>query len=983
MDYQPPNNGSPATEQRITSQRAPSIMVTGADDKTDKTARLREEVRLLGDLLGRVISAAEGARLFDVEERVRALAKRLRALPGADPRPDDVDSVEAGETIGEAIGERAELRDLLAGLSAYDEGVLARAFSAYFGLVNIAEQQHRVRRRRAYAGEEPPRPQPFSLATTVAELVARGLGAAEVAATLETMRVDLVLTAHPTEATRASILTKHRAIASLLGRLEREQLAPDERRELVDDIHRHILLLWRTDEARSRPIDVIAEVKGALYYVDTVLLDVLPAVHQALEDELRRGYPGRAWRVPPILRLGSWIGGDADGNPHVTGEVLIETLRLQQGLALTRYRDDVRALATMFSQSARLHGVPDALLRSIAADEEAMPDYAAALGDQNRDEPYRRKLSFVWQKLALALDRVDGTPRPPSPDHAAAYRRAEDLLADLRAVAAALGAPPDDALLRGPLGALIRRVELFKLHLLPLDLRLHRDDVHAALAVCLAAHGIGDTPWQELAGPERAASLDRLLEDDPAGLPDLLALSPRLSGPDNALQAIGLLRAARLARRTVAPEAIRLLVVSMSASVEDVLAAHLLARALDPLPLPVAPLCETIDDLRRSADLLDALLGHPAYRAALAAQGDVQTVMLGYSDSAKDGGIVTSSWELYRAQQRLGAVAARHGVRLELFHGRGGAVGRGGGPSHEAILAGPPGSVGGRIRITEQGEVINQKYGLPPIARRNLETTLSAVLLATLRGEDTGDPARVEDEERWALLMDQISREAYQGYRALVDDPDLLPYFEEATPVAWIGRLNIGSRPPARRATRRLADLRAIPWVFAWMQSRHVIPGWYPIGRALCAVGGAGVGEGGGWEQLARMYREWPPFRTLLDNIQMAMAKADMGIAAEYAGLVEDRAAGARIYGLIRDEFARAEEAVLRVTGHARLLDGAPLLRGAIDRRNPYVDPLSYVQVRALRALRRPDLPPDERAAREHILALTVRGIAAGVRNTG
>ncbi len=955
-------------------------MVSGADDKNDKTTRLREEVRLLGDLLGRVICAAEGERLFDVEERVRALAKQLRALPRVTSRPGDA---HAKDTEGTAeIEGTAEMRALLGELSAYDEEALARAFSAYFGLVNIAEQQHRVRRRRAYASEQPPRPQPFSLAATVGALAARGLGAAEVAATLDTMRVDLVLTAHPTEATRASILTKHRAIAALLQRLERERLAPDENQELVDDIYRHILLLWRTDEARTRPIDVIGEVKGALYYVGAVLLDVLPAVHQTLEDELRRGYPDREWRVPPLLRLGSWIGGDADGNPYVTGEVLTETLRLQQGLALARYRDEVRALATLFSQSARLHEVPDALRRSIAADEEAMPDYTAALGDQNRDEPYRRKLSFVWQKLSLALDRVDGTPRPPSPDHAAAYRRAGDLLADLRAIAATLAAPPDDALLRGPLGTLIRQVELFGLNLLPLDLRLHRDDVHAAFAATLAAQGLGDAPWQEMTGPERGALLDRLMDNPP----DLLAPSPRLSVPDNAAQALGLLRAARTARRTVGSEAIRMLIVSMSTSVEDVLAAHLLAYTLG--PLPVAPLCETIDDLRRAADLLDTLLGHPAYRRALAAQGDVQTVMLGYSDSAKDGGVVTSSWELYRAQQRLVVVAARHGVRLELFHGRGGAVGRGGGPSHEAILSGPPGSVAGRIRITEQGEVINQKYGLPAIARRNLETTLSAVLLATLRGEDTGGAAREKDEEGWALLMDHVSGEAYRGYRALVEDPDLLSYFEQATPVAWIGRLNIGSRPASRRATRRLEDLRAIPWVFAWMQSRHVIPGWYPIGRALHAVGDNTDGGGGdsandGWENLARMYREWPPFRTLLDNIQMAMAKADMAIAAEYAGLVEDQAAGARMYALIRDEFARSEAAVLRVTGYARLLDGAPLLRDTIDRRNPYVDPLSYVQVRALRALRRPDLPPDERAAREHILALTVRGIAAGVRNTG
>jgi phosphoenolpyruvate carboxylase len=913
----------------------------------DKTAPLREDVHLLGDLLGRVITAAEGPALFALEERVRACAKRLRAT--------------------DAPELRAELRALLDGLPPGEERMLVRAFSTYFGLVNLAEQQHRVRRRRAYAFERRPQAQPFSLAATLQQLAAADVPAGAIAAALDGMCIELVLTAHPTEATRASILTKHRAIATELERLDRERLTPDERQEIVDDLYRQILLLWRTDEARARPLSVIDEVKGALYYVESVLLDALPAVHQALDDELRRWYPQRAWHVPPLVRMASWIGGDADGNPGVTGEVLAEALRLQQVLAVSRYRDEVRALATAFSQSARLLAPPETLLRSIAADEEAMPDYTATIGEQNRAEPYRRKLSFIWQKLSLALDRLTRVPRPPSPDHAAAYRRASDLLADLHAVAAGL----DEPLVRGPFGTLLRQVELFGLHLLPLDLRLHRDDVHAALGTLLAAHDLAERPWSEATPRERTTLLDRLL----ASPPDLLAASGRIPASDGAAQALGLLRAAREARRRVAPEAIRLLIVSMSSSVEDVLAAHLLARSLG--PLPVAPLCETIEDLRHAHELLDGLLAHPAYRAALAAHGNVQTVMLGYSDSAKDGGGVTSTWELYRVQSRLVDVAARHGVRLELFHGRGGAVGRGGGPSHEAVLASPLGSVNGRIRITEQGEVINQKYGLPAIARRNLETTVSAVLLATLRDHHVVPHG---DEGAWAGVMDRIAEAAYRGYRALVDDPGLLPYFEQATPIDWIGRLNIGSRPVARRATRRLEDLRAIPWVFAWMQSRHVVPGWYPIGQALAAVGDA---ADGGWDLLACMYRQWPPFHTLVDNVQMAMAKADMSIAADYAGLVGDRAVRERIYGLIRDEFVRSEAAILRLTGRRRLLDTAPPLRDSIDRRNPYVDPLSYIQVHQLRQLRRQNLPSEERTARAHILALTVRGIAAGVRNTG
>ncbi len=928
--------------------------MSAGDD--DTAAGLRDDVRLLGDVLGRVISAAEDPALFALEERVRALAKRLRR--------DDAPVL------------RDELRALLDSLTPDQGRVLVRAFSTYFGLVNVAEQEERVRRRRAYAREEPPRLQPFSLAATLHELTRQGVPADGVAAALDTMSIELVLTAHPTEATRASILTKQRGIAAILDRLERERLGPEERREILDDLYRHVLLLWETDEARAHGVDVADEVKGALYFVESVLLDAVPAAHQSLQDELTRAYPGRVWTVPPLLRMASWIGGDADGNPHVTGPVLLETLRLQQGLVLARYREEVRALSRLFSQSARLRTPPAGLLDAIAADEEAMPDYAALIGERNRDEPYRRKLSFMWQKLALALDRVHGVPRPPSPDHAAAYRRADDLLADLRALGDGLSSPPDDALLGGPFDHLVRQVELFGLHLLPLDLRLHRDDVHAAFGALLAARGLAETSWADLPPGERAATLDRLLAEPP----DLLGARTRIPSTNAASQAIGLLRAAREARRVVGPAAIRLLIVSMTTSVEDVLVAHLLVRELG--PLPVAPLCETIEDLRRAPALLDALLSHGAYRAVVAARGDVQTVMLGYSDSAKDGGVVTSTWALYRAQEGLAAVAARHGVRLELFHGRGGAVGRGGGPSHAAILSGPPGSVDGRIRITEQGEVINQKYGLPAIARRNLETTLSAVLTATLRDRGVVPRASETSEARWSGVMDRVSEAAYAGYRALIDDPDLLPYFEGATPIAWIGRLNIGSRPAARRATRRLEDLRAIPWVFSWMQSRHVLPGWYPIGQALCAAGEA---DGDGWEVLAEMYRAWPPFRTLIDNVQMAMAKADMPIAAEYAALVEDAAVGARVYGLIRDEFARAERAILQLTGRARLLDTSPRLRDSIDLRNPYVDPLSLIQVRALRALRRPApaLSADERASWEHILALTVRGLAAGLRNTG
>lgn len=901
-------------------------------------APLRRDIRLLGDLLGRVIIQEAGAAVFGREEELRALCKAMRA--GGGPEVE------------------ARVLEIVRSIGTDEAEPLIRAFTIYFQLVNVCEQHHRTRRRRAYQADPQAPPQRESLEETLTGLQRAGATAEEIQQIILTLSIEIVLTAHPTEPAREAALQKHIEIARCLDALDRTTMTPEERAETHRRLHQLVLLLWQTEEIRSRPPEVLDEVKNGLFYVEHVLLDQLPALYQRGERLLARLYPGHTFTVPAFLRFASWIGGDADGNPGVTAEVTRQTLMLQKRTALRHYRAAVFGLANEFSQSSRLVQIAECLARSLADDEALMPDITAAVGERSAGEPYRRKFTHIWHRLSFTLDKLEGKPA------AAPYACSADLLTDLRAVEDSLRATGKGVLVEGALRTLILQVDAFGFRLMALDLRQHSDKLEAALASRLAP--VLQADYRTLDEEARLALLRHALEE---GLPE----SPPAgvwSDDDEVGRSLALIT---WAEEHIEPGAIGSYIVSMTHRISHILGALALCGSTP--GLQIVPLFETIDDLRRAPELLRALLAEPLYRRHVRSCGDRQRLMLGYSDSSKDGGYLTSSWELYKAQEALRCVGEDTGVAIEIFHGRGGTVGRGGGPAYRAILAQPPGTVRGRLRLTEQGEVINLKYGLPAIALRTVDTLAAA----TLRASADDDRADWHVPDRWSAALDTMSDVAQRAYRSLVEDPDFGQYLHEATPLDLIGRLNIGSRPARRTAGTSLADLRAIPWVFAWMQSRHTLPGWYGLGsgiEALC------TGDPHALALLGELYAGWPFFSSLIDNAMMAMAKADIHIAAHYAGLVQNQAIGQRIFRRIAAEYRLTERHILALTGLPALLRNTPVLRASIDRRNPYVDPLSFLQIELLRRLRsRAGTEEEPHIAR--LVQLTISGIAAGLRNTG
>ncbi|HET7043950.1 MAG TPA: phosphoenolpyruvate carboxylase [Gaiellaceae bacterium] len=812
---------------------------------TRPEAALRGNVRLLGELLGRVIVEQEGAEVLELEERVRALARAGRGGDAA------------------ASGELAEL---VAGLDLGRQAVVLRAFSMYFQLANIAEQHHRLRRRRAYEHEgRVPRE---SLADALARLERAGVEPDALAAAARRLSVELVLTAHPTEAMRRGTLRAHRRLAALLHELDDPELPPSAGARVARDLAEEITILWQTDEVRSRRPRVADEIRNGHWFVEVSLWEAAPR----LLAELREVVPD----APPALRFGSWIGGDLDGNPHTGPETLETALEQARALARELLRAEVRELARSWGMSSALAG----------ADEEV-----GAVGDvppgQNEAEPYRRRLTSIYERLGQD-----------------AFASADELLAELDLVDASLRRHRGARIADGGLAALRRRVEIFGLHLAKVDLRGH-------------ARGVRERE-------------PRLLET--------LAAAARLQ-----------------ARHGTA--ALDTLIVSMTSSADDLAAAEELAREAG-LEVQVVPLFETIDDLRRSAEVVAADLDRRPRRQL--------EVMVGYSDSGKDGGYLTASWAIYRAQERLAALAAERGVELTVFHGRGGSTGRGGGPTWAAILAQPPHATAGRLKVTEQGETISFKYGLSGLAYRNLEAALSATLLSAFPHLAPEPPPGARE------LLDALSADAHRAYRALVWEDSAFPrFFRSFTPLDELALLEIGSRPvsrPEAAGSAELEALRAIPWVFAWTQNRCLLPAWYGVGSALA---GAETGE------LRRLYREWPFFGALVDNLEMTLAKTSLPIARSYLGLVPDAAGAARIFAAIEAEHERTVAAVLETTESRALLDRHPQLQRSVELRNPYVDPMNALQVELLRRHRAGD-----EAARRPLLR-SIAAIAAALRNTG
>ncbi len=893
-----------------------------------KDLPLKADVGALGRLLGEVLREQGGELVYSPVEQARQLARRRRD--------------------GEAGAEEALTR-LLSGLEPDLAEEVVRAFSQYFSLVNLAERIHRVRRRRDYL-KSGAAAQPGSLVAVLAGLAERGVPFATVREALRDLAVEPVFTAHPTEATRRTLLLAEQRMArALIERLDAERLLPLEEVAALGRVREDLTVAWQTEEHPSVRPSVGEEVEHVTFYLVDVVYRIVPAIQSELERAVRAAY-GEAYTAPsPVVRFASWVGGDMDGNPNVGAETIATTLHRHRQLIVERYRAEVEDLFRRLSQSTARVAVTPALSARLEEYRQRFPERQQRLPARWVDMAYR---AFLFQ--------VDGRLEASLRDGPEAYAGPAELLSDLRLLEASLLAGRGKNAGARRVQRLLRRVETFGFHLAALDVR-QDSGVHRRVVGNL----LGEAGFVDLPAARRLALLEQALGAPPA-LPSQL-------DPESE-RTLAVFRTLAESRRRYGPEALGPYIISMATGPDDALAVLLLARVAGltgpdgAVPLDVAPLFETVPDLAAARRTLEALLAHPLYREHLRRRGDYQVVMLGYSDSNKESGLAASRWALAAAQADVVAATDAAGVRLTLFHGRGGTASRGGSKPRDGILAQPPHSVRGHLRVTEQGEIIDAKYGLRDTAVRTLELMTGAVIEATLAGE--GQPVDPSFLEAMRLCAD----ESRACFRALVyDDPELEAYFRASTPIDVIERLSIGSRPVARGKKRGIGSLRAIPWSFAWMQSRQLITGWYGVGRGLEAMA-----QAFGPEHAARMAKGWPFFKNLLDDVEMVLAKADMPIAAHYAALAGEP--GRRIFAGIRTEYERTRELVLRAQGSRELLDGEPTLQRAIRLRNPYVDPMSLVQADFLARWR---AAGSDEPALERVLFTTVRGIARGLQNTG
>ncbi len=907
---------------------------------TTKPRALSDDVYLLAGILGDILRGSEGERAFAQTETARALAKELRG-----------GNIDAG----------VELDAFVRSLPEDQAETLVRAFTNYFQLINLAEDSERIRRirnRETAAGG----PRRGSLREAVALLAARGVDAEHIATLLAGAQMRLVLTAHPTEARRRTLIAKLARIFGILRDLDERLTLPDEKARARQILEHTIEEVWFSEEVRASELTVLDEVRTSLVYLLSTFVDVVPRMYRDLEAALAEFYPGSTIEVPPLLTIGTWIGGDRDGNPNVTPDITREALAVMRSAAIGLLDSRLLELAGRLSLAEAIAGPAPELVPRIEQLAGWFPETAAHVRQVNAGEPYRQVLTLIRERLHATRD-----------DHAWGYASSEELVADLLLVDLSLRAQGAQLIADGDLRDVIRIAQVFGFHLAVMDIRDHAKRHTAALHEILERTGVA-TSYENLMEAERVALLTREIDN------------PRPLVPPN-VESFGretreIIATFRLIEKAISGSfqgSIQTYVISGAEAPSDVLAVLLLMKETglaDPggarARLSIAPLFEQEQGLRDAPATMATLLDIPAYRRALQSTGDIQEVMVGYSDSNKEIGFLGSAWALYGAQRDLTRLFSSRGLRHTFFHGRGGAIGRGGGPTNIAILAQPHGSVLGRVKLTEQGEVIASRYATSPIAQRELELVTGATLASTIDVLATPDPSRLMSFE---AAISEMAAAAIAAYRSCVyDDAEFVQFFEEATPLSEISRLQIGSRPTRRHQTRRIEDLRAIPWVFAWTQSRFLLPGWYGVGAAL---------EHGrhvfGLEFLQAMEREWPFFAATIGNAEMALAKSDLDIAERYASLVRDGILRKRIWDRIRNEHARSERELLALTKQDRLLERDPVLRRSIDRRNPYVDPISFVQVELLRRLRGGNAQETTLRA----ILRTVNGIAGGLKSTG
>ncbi len=948
-----------AARKNDQDQNAASLQAR-AVRKHDKDLPLIEDIRLLGRILGDIIREQEGVAVYELIEQVRQLSVAFR-------RDHDHEADKA-------------LKKLLKGLSTDQTVSVIRAFTYFSHLANLAEDRHHIRRRAVH--ERAGNTQEGSVEVALSRLRWAGITPDEIAQTLAQAYVSPVLTAHPTEVQRQSILQAEHDIARLLVERDdiqaraqlfnsaKDALTPRELASNESMLRARVAQLWMTRLLRYSKLTVADEIENALSYYEATFLREVPRIYAALEDALE----GRS--IHSFLRMGQWIGGDRDGNPNVTADTLKLALCRQSEVVLRHYLTEVHYLGAELSMSARLVDV-SAAMRALA---NASPDS----NPHRQDEPYRRALTGIYARLAATLEHLTGGQ---AARHAVApqnpYVQAEELLSDLLVIGDSLRAHHGESLAAQRLNPLIRAVKVFGFCLSTVDLRQSSDKHEAVVAELLAVAQV-DANYAQLDEADKCALLQRLLQE-PRPLRVVAGQYSELTCSE-----LAIFEAAKEMRARYGRDAIIHYIISHTETVSDLLEVLLLQKevgllqgCLDQpdarLDLIVVPLFETIGDLRAAADIMQAYYAIPGVAALLQRSGGVQDIMLGYSDSNKDGGIFTSNWELYQAELALvelfDQLGQQHGLRLRMFHGRGGTVGRGGGPSYQAILAQPPGTVRGQIRLTEQGEVIASKYANPEIGRRNLETLVAATLEATLL--QPTKPAT----KAYLQAAEQLSQASMAAYRKLVyETPGFADYFFGSTPIREIAELNIGSRPASRKATQAIEDLRAIPWGFSWGQCRLTLPGWYGFGSAVEAfVQLEGADPRRQLGLLQKMYRQWPFFRTLLSNMDMVIAKSDLALASRYSELVTDTRLRKRIFSSIEAEWLRTTDALARITEEKDRLASNPALARSIRHRFPYIDPLHHLQVELVRRWRAGQV--DERL--KNGIHISINGIAAGLRNTG